>query len=428
MLNLCTFICLADSSLQGDGSAENPYQISTKGEFTAFADIVIGGDNDACAILLADIELDYLGSNGAYIKTTSSAPYSGTFDGKDYTITYDMGGIGGTKGLFAYTQNATIKNLKLTGTVAGSSHAIGSVCAYADGGRFENIISSVNISSNGESPQNYGGLIGKVTSAITMDKCAYTGNMTLGTWAPNAGGLFGGNEDIASIVTNSYVSGNITGGNVACGFAYYGNFKNCYFSGNIYSAFAMCTTSMGTLDNVYYCGDNVFEGQVANFKKGTEVSANQFASGEIAYRLGENFGQLIGTDLTPVFANEDNTVYTDGIIYSNTILDPEGVKQFGILKDGKSYSGEIVQGDELSVKAIIVDNGNNTGNTYFLSYVIYNGRQMRNIGFTKIGITEKNNSGEIEIMIPEGDDISIKAFLWNNFEDMKVIKKYVELK
>jgi len=311
MVNAMTGMCFADGILTGDGSAENPYQIGTNEELLEFAAIVTGGDYDACAVVTSNIELEVFNSIGAYIPTTETNPYTGTFDGCGYTIELATGGIGGNKGLFAYTENATFKNLVLTGFSAGTADTAGSVCAVAKGGTFENVISCAEINSNGQSSKNYGGLIGNVTGAITMENCVFAGEIIVGKWAPNPGGLFGGGENLENKITNCYVTGDITGGDIACGLGQFGTFTNCYFSGNIYDAFALCTTTTGNRENVYYCGDSVLEGQVSTDKRGTAVSRGQIESGYLAYLLGDAFGQTIGEDTHPVFATETNKVYAD---------------------------------------------------------------------------------------------------------------------
>lgn len=431
IFNLSAVVGFADTTLNGDGSEENPYQIGTKTEFATFAEIVTGGDNDACGILLADIELDWIGSNGAHIKTTAETPYMGTFDGNGYTVKVDMSGLGGNKGLFGYTKNATIKNLIITGSVIGTSHYMGSVCAVAEGGIFKNITSNATVKNAAVgtySPKNLGGLIGNVTEAIVMENCAFTGNVENGEYTENNAGLFGGNANVDNEITNCYVTGTINGGNIAFGFGAYGTFTNCYFAGTLSGAYVCTTTQLGTRENVYYNSDSSVSSTKDSFLTGTPITEEQLASGELAYLLGEAFGQTIGTDLFPVFATEDNAVYTDGTIYTNTILDPAGVKIFAFMKDGKKFNDKIFPGDVLKVKVSVVDNGNNTGESVFVSYVIYDGMEMKNIGFAEIKIINSTNTEELEITVPEGENISIKAFLWNNFKDMKTVRKCMELK
>ncbi|MBQ8341615.1 MAG: hypothetical protein IJY22_04460, partial [Clostridia bacterium] len=88
--------------------------------------------------------------------------------------------------------------------------------------------------------------------------------------------------------------------------------------------------SVKAINNCYYLGDGVLEAVHSNsdLKPGSDnveiisVTGAQLLSGEVAYLLGEAWGQTIGTDEYPVFATADNIVYEsvlcdDSIGYSN---------------------------------------------------------------------------------------------------------------
>ena len=67
----------AESTLNGEGTADSPYQIATVDDLAAFRELVNGGSTTSCAIVTADIVIE---DNWTPIGT-SSFKYNGTFDG-----------------------------------------------------------------------------------------------------------------------------------------------------------------------------------------------------------------------------------------------------------------------------------------------------------------------------------------------------------
>lgn len=98
-------------------------------------------------------------------------PFSGTFDGNNQyaflsetdreniedapVINVQMSG-NDFVGLFGYTENATIKNLKITGSVSGRN-SVGAVIGFMNGGSLTNVVNDATISGTG---YNVAGLVG----------------------------------------------------------------------------------------------------------------------------------------------------------------------------------------------------------------------------------------------------------------------------
>lgn len=110
-----------EPKLQGSGTEADPYLIGTAAELEWFRDLVNRSNDtdnhrDACAKLTENITL-----TGEWTpisnKSAIASAYSGTFDGDKHTIS----GLSGSNGLFGFVNGATIKNLKVEGTISGAS-------------------------------------------------------------------------------------------------------------------------------------------------------------------------------------------------------------------------------------------------------------------------------------------------------------------
>ena len=87
-----------------------------------------------------------------------SKPFSGTLDGGSNTINININDSNNKDfvGLFAYTEDATITNIKITGSVNGRI-SVGSLVGLAYGGTYRNIESDADVAFNGI---NAGGIFG----------------------------------------------------------------------------------------------------------------------------------------------------------------------------------------------------------------------------------------------------------------------------
>lgn len=123
--------CKMPESVQGDGSAENPYQIQTSDDLLKYRDYVNKGGPAAYTKLMEDIEIsstDWKGI-GTYIQ-----PFFGVFDGNGKSITLNVTGKDVNTGLFGINCG-TIKNLTVKGSLSGRN-LVGAV-AGTNGDCFE---------------------------------------------------------------------------------------------------------------------------------------------------------------------------------------------------------------------------------------------------------------------------------------------------
>ena len=269
------------------------YKIYTAENFVQFATLVNGGRNKLNGQLMADIDMTdvdwtLIGSNGNR--------YNGTFNGNGYTLTYSLSG-NNEVAPFAYSENATIKNLVLKGSITASGQYAGSVASKVYGTTIlKNIISYVNIQGTNGGDGTHGGLVGVAESNSTLNitNCGYAGTMS-GSSHSSAG--FIGWNNATTAITASFVAATFSMGTSA---------SNTFARnpGNV------------TLNNCYYL--NAFNETPGG---ATQVTAAQFANGEVAYKLNGDqteivWKQTIWTDPLPNFTGE--TVYNITLCNSST--------------------------------------------------------------------------------------------------------------
>ena len=191
------------------GSEEKPYVISDVDDLKFLATKTNGGDSFAgkYIVLSNDINLpkeDF----GVSIGNTDPKPFSGTFDGQNYTIDGYVHEGKDAVALFSRVTNGTIKNLKLTnvgvsytGTQRGAA-----VVARADKATLDNV-HVLSGSING-AKQN-GGLIAVVVGASTIKNCSNAASIN-GNDVGN-GGLVGYIHAGGLTIQNSTNKGSVTG-------------------------------------------------------------------------------------------------------------------------------------------------------------------------------------------------------------------------
>lgn len=279
---------------EGDGSAENPYQIDSIAELfwiTQHTDawdknFVQTGNIDA-----TDTESLY-GGQGMIPVGNATTKFTGNFDGGDFTIDglfinrpdEDYAGI------FGYAYNSDLSNIRLTnaditgqnwvGGIAGLLSYYSTITKSALSGNVTgtdkvggmagqaNYGSSVQICTNtatitGEN--QVGGIAGDTWSSVLVNRCYNTGTIT-GT-GTDCGGISGYNHSNSNLF-NSYNSGTVSGNNAAGGIA--GNssafIDKCYSTGVVSASTlsgGLLGTGFGTVFNSFW--DTETSGQGSSY-------------------------------------------------------------------------------------------------------------------------------------------------------------------
>ena len=134
------------------------------------------GSKDIHAIMAADITTSYS------VGSLSDFPYQGIFNGNGHTLTVNIDG-GSVSGMapFNRVKNATIKNLRVVGTVSGGIHSAGLIGFVSSGtATVENCHISTQVTAQGNSTNapHAGGIIGHGgTTTITIRNCLFDGTV-----------------------------------------------------------------------------------------------------------------------------------------------------------------------------------------------------------------------------------------------------------
>ncbi|MBQ6795181.1 MAG: hypothetical protein IJO83_03435 [Clostridia bacterium] len=263
------------------------------------------------------------------VEDTIGNAYKGVFDGKNYTISnIYIEATTGDVGFFGEVRGATIKNTELEGEIVikkdniGYIGTIGAVCGENDGSAeslISGVTSHINISVDESvdltSLKYIGGIAGYTNQNPTFENCVWDGKIDLGNvYTDSVGGIVGHTYGAKTTITDCAAYGTIecrddllTGGIAGSVRKGTSTYTNCVTTQkSLYGAL----NGDETVTNCYYLSDTETE-------DGGKTE-EQFASGEVAYLLGDEWGQKIGVEAYPILGGE-TVYYEDGIYYNDVI-------------------------------------------------------------------------------------------------------------
>ena len=334
-------------AMDGTGTEDNPYQISSADDLEEFRDRVNGENgktrnSSACAILKDDIVLDCDKDNqwtpiGYNKGTDDNIPYNGTFDGNGHTISgIYINTSEDYQGFFGYIDsNGTVKDLGIEDSWISGGNNVGGIVGYS-GGTIEDCYNTGSVSGG----NNVGGIAGY--SSGTIEDCYNTGSVSGGnnvggiagtadgakdchnegtvSGSDCVGGILGSGADLNGVVNRCYNTGDISGeggvGGIAGGSRM--GVVNCYNIGKVgYNAISGAHDMEESANNYYLKGCTSEENDEGE-QTAEEKTFEEFASGEVAYLFMEKgnseaikaeWGQRIGDDFPIITDDEDLRVY-----------------------------------------------------------------------------------------------------------------------
>ncbi|MBO4454568.1 MAG: InlB B-repeat-containing protein [Paludibacteraceae bacterium] len=305
----------------GEGTAEEPYLISSTADWDFLADQVNAGTTYAGKYFrqTADISVTTMVGTGNHLNTGGSGEdyitFNGIYDGDGNTLTVNIDVVGGERygAPFHCVSNATIKNLIVTGYVStdGGRHPSGLIGCSPSGNI---LIENCRVSTNVSGTDYMGGLVGHGMYAnITIRGCVYSGTLTA-TGTEYTGGFIGwcdGSTNKTFDISNCLFAGSYSGsGNFhPIGINYHKNGHN----------------NTRNIANTYYTA-------LSNMSDDHSYS---FANG-LSYK-GKQARTITTADGLTVANAGDSTIYNVSGITSYGV----GIKFNGVL-----YGGE---GDEVSL-------------------------------------------------------------------------------
>lgn len=289
----------ADNFSGGDGTANNPYVLSSATDLANFASQYNASELASdCYVELGD-DIDCAGLQGFEPIGTPVKPFIGHFDGASHKISnllYEAGSEDDYAGLFrnvgdddddepapGYVLNLTLENC----TFRNGNMNNGAIAGILNKGTIDNCtVTSCTISSETSGPSS-GGIVGELFGG-SITNCTVSGSTIAAT--STTGGLAGG--IVAYIMGSATVSGcQVTGTDekpttITCSSNYYDSASNCTggIVGNCsdfnYDVISISNnkvsgnTTISSVDN--YGGDNTCAGAIVGNKGNASFSNNYY--------------------------------------------------------------------------------------------------------------------------------------------------------
>ena len=365
---------------RGDGSVDNPYEISTAAELAWFRDYVNKESQFASAMLTDDIDLSEFCHAADAATNTEELSWDPIGNGKMYCGTFDGNGktirnlyINSTfmfEGFFGYAKNGCIKNITFDNAKVKNTNKFGT--GILTGG-FEGTIENIKILANCsvEGTENTGGIAGGGAGYIS--NCE---NRAMVNGTNNVGGIVGYGE---GSLQNSANYGDISGvaqvGNLI-GFAAAVNLNNVLGVGNVTATDQKGGLLVGESNNPWSTASGIlaYNSNAKLTIKGTEqtgeavkaigegslpsafrvkaFSAEQLKSGLVAFILQGNasesakWGQKLNTDDYPLLGST-NKVYSDSPITMKCSGELEGTGKYSNTKPAQEGTFTMQHGNSI---------------------------------------------------------------------------------
>ena len=277
-------------------TVDNEMRIASKDDWQTFANQMEAGNTSINATMTADVDLQT-----DVIKVgNANHPFTGTFDGGGHTLSLNWDIKYYETAPFLYTSGgATIKNLHTKGQITtGANGTSGLIDRVVGKTTIFRCISEVDITSSyANGTCGASGLVFVNKGDLTITDCIVKGTFN-GTTERGRRGMSGFvfNQEAVCTISNSLYLGSNNGGDWSDTFAKDATITNCYY--------------------LNPCGR----------VQGTQVTADQLKSGEVAYllqgdRTDQFWGQMLGTEDEPQFtADAAKHIYKVDFTYNDKVV------------------------------------------------------------------------------------------------------------
>lgn len=316
--------------------ASGVYQITSGSELAWFANEVTKNKKYAInGTLCNDVDLcgfEWTPIGGANLASS----FAGAFDGNDYSIKgLYINSTATYQGLFGYIKNtSSVKNLTVEGSVTTTANYAAGIVAYSNGAPITNCVNKVSVSGK----QYVGGITSYAYGSTVIDRCGNEAPVTASsTYAAGITPYAQANTKVTNCYNTADVSATNYAGSLVGSTATQTVVQNCLNTGNVISEGA----STGNVCVQNATRTNISNNYVlANYAYGkdyeTVVTPEQLTSGEVAYLLGEAWGQEVGYDEIPVLDGM-KVYYSESKGYYNSLSDVTKAEYQRTVEEAEAY-------------------------------------------------------------------------------------------
>ena len=329
----CT-ICGAIDETYMAANADGYFEIANEKQLVWFAAYVNEVNAAAKGTLTDNIALTKAWTNPI---GNASVAYTGKFDGQGKAITgFDQTATTTHNGLFGNINGATVQNFSISGSLTSDKNYCGVIGLSKGSSKIKGIHSSLNLDIQFKGWA--GGVVGGADGYIVIEECSFDGTLNTHNFDDSKGGILGYAN--GATIKNCLFSGTIVGeakqhyGGIL-GYVNnnaFGGVQNCLSIGSVtttntsHNGVAAIIGNMNTstkVDGIFnnywltgssYAGNN--GAKAPDAEAPFEVTAEQLTSGEVAYKLGAVWSQLLGTDNTPVLGTDAPVSYVGDASYA----------------------------------------------------------------------------------------------------------------
>ena len=190
------------TALPGSGSLSDPYRISNLSDWMKLAVNVNGGTKNYSGEYVR-LENDL--SVSIMVGKDETNSFQGTFLGNNKTLTFSYSTWEENTAPFRVTNNATIKDLKVAGSISTSAkYAAGLASRTFGTTSITNCQVDTYIHSNIKGDGTHGGIVAMPSGTLNIEGCAFTGRLLTNKGTHSCGGFVGWHNSSTISVINSF--------------------------------------------------------------------------------------------------------------------------------------------------------------------------------------------------------------------------------